>query len=285
MPDNDTVWLFEDGYVTDLPWDPGEWWWRKIGHLQEALFFAYTARRGYLQGIQQFRKRPTADSSLQSQGFQESERKQIFSFLRHRTRPKTLNTFLWLSLSKGLATGDWLDKTKIPGVETCQACSCGIQETPSHCFFDCSSTKKVCASFDFLCRIARIGTLIRDYPSLLVGKYRLYKQKERAGRFTYELQPWDLLRAFLLWFIWKDRCSNLFQGEEIPHARILNRAWLATIQVGMAIWKSIHVGRRTQYTSLIEDDFLRYWCAHNIFCWFEVDLHWHFTPHLYFCSD
>ena len=285
VPDTDTVWLYEDGYVTDLPWDPGEWHWRKIGHLQESPFYAYSARRGYVQGIQCLKKRTTADSSLQEQGFHEIERKQIFSFLWHKTRPKNLNTFLWLSMSKGLATGDWLEKTNMPGVENCQACSCDVQETPEHCFYDCNSARKVWASFDHLCRFAGLTILFKDYSSLLVGKFWLYNKSDRAGRFTYELQPWDILRAFLLWFIWKERCSNLFDGEVFSQARILNRAWMATIQVGMAIWKAIHAGSRTQTTSLIEDDFLGYWGSLNIFCWFDEGLKWRFTPHMFFSVD
>ena len=70
-----------------------------------------------------------------------------------------------------------------------------------------------------------------------------------------------------------------------PQARILNRAWMATIQVGMAIWKAIHAGSRTQTTSLIEDDFLGYWGSLNIFCWFDEGLKWRFTPHMFFSVD
>jgi len=41
-------WIFETGFIQDLPWDPGEWHWRTNPPLGDAPFFGYTAKRGYI---------------------------------------------------------------------------------------------------------------------------------------------------------------------------------------------------------------------------------------------
>jgi hypothetical protein len=40
-------WIFETGFIQDLPWDPGEWHWQTSLTLGDAPFFGYTAKRGY----------------------------------------------------------------------------------------------------------------------------------------------------------------------------------------------------------------------------------------------
>ncbi len=32
-------WIFETGFIQDLPWDPGEWHWKAIPHLGDAPLF------------------------------------------------------------------------------------------------------------------------------------------------------------------------------------------------------------------------------------------------------
>jgi len=41
-------WIFETGFIQDLPWDPGKWHWRSNLPLGDAPFFRYTAKRGYI---------------------------------------------------------------------------------------------------------------------------------------------------------------------------------------------------------------------------------------------
>ncbi len=40
-------WLFDTGFIQDLPWDPGEWQWQPNPPLGDAPFFGYSAKRGY----------------------------------------------------------------------------------------------------------------------------------------------------------------------------------------------------------------------------------------------
>jgi hypothetical protein len=50
-------WIFETGFIQDLPWEPGEWHWRANPPLGDAPFFDYTAKKGLY-------KRPKDDPPL-----------------------------------------------------------------------------------------------------------------------------------------------------------------------------------------------------------------------------
>jgi len=38
-------WIFESGFIQDLPWDLGDWHWQAPPPLGDAPFFGYTAKR------------------------------------------------------------------------------------------------------------------------------------------------------------------------------------------------------------------------------------------------
>jgi hypothetical protein len=40
-------WIFETGFIQELPWDPGEWHWQATPPLGDSPFFGYTTKRGY----------------------------------------------------------------------------------------------------------------------------------------------------------------------------------------------------------------------------------------------
>ncbi len=40
-------WIFEFGFISDLPWDPEDWHWQQMGNMGDAPFFGYSAKRGY----------------------------------------------------------------------------------------------------------------------------------------------------------------------------------------------------------------------------------------------
>jgi hypothetical protein len=42
VSDYDSLWAFGVGRVKDLGLDPKEWYWKKLGSLQEGNFFSYT---------------------------------------------------------------------------------------------------------------------------------------------------------------------------------------------------------------------------------------------------
>jgi hypothetical protein len=40
-------WIYDIGFIQNLPWDPGEWHWLSNPPLGDAPFFGYSAKRGY----------------------------------------------------------------------------------------------------------------------------------------------------------------------------------------------------------------------------------------------
>ncbi len=43
---NTTFWIFESGFIKNLPWDPREWHWKEIYPLGDVPFFGYTCQKG-----------------------------------------------------------------------------------------------------------------------------------------------------------------------------------------------------------------------------------------------
>jgi len=58
------------------------------------------------------------------------------------------------------------------------------------------------------------------------------------GGFSYRRQPLDILRSFLLYYLWSERCQRHFDGQ-YSLKRVLLQSWEATAEVGMATWKAI----------------------------------------------
>jgi hypothetical protein len=40
-------WIYDIGFIQNLPWDSGEWHWQPSPPLGDAPFFGYSAKRGY----------------------------------------------------------------------------------------------------------------------------------------------------------------------------------------------------------------------------------------------
>ncbi len=40
-------WIYDIGFIQNLPWDPGEWHWQPSPPLGDAPFFGYSAKKGY----------------------------------------------------------------------------------------------------------------------------------------------------------------------------------------------------------------------------------------------
>jgi hypothetical protein len=58
------------------------------------------------------------------------------------------------------------------------------------------------------------------------------------GGFSYRRQPLDILRSFLLFYLWSERCRTHFD-DQYSLKKVLLQAWEATAKVGMASWKVI----------------------------------------------
>jgi hypothetical protein len=91
-----------------------------------------------------------------------------------------------------------------------------------------------------------------NWPFVLLGEPVLEKKDDppghltyHAGSFTYPRQPLDILRSFILYHIWTERCKRHF-GDQHSVKSILTQAWVATVEVGMATWKAIKSHRDTK---------------------------------------
>jgi len=100
-------WVFETGFIRDLPWDLGEWHWRSNPPLGDAPFFGYTARRGYINT-----RPPTRPSNMvtfiQDLNLRNTSSAQLIARLWHNARPRKVGTLIWLTLNQGLPVGTWL---------------------------------------------------------------------------------------------------------------------------------------------------------------------------------
>ncbi len=100
-------WIFETGFIQDLPWDPGEWHWQSNPPLGDAPFFGFTAKRGYLNA-----RRSTHSSNmmtfLQSFNLRNTTIAQMIARIWDNARPRKVGTRIWLTLNQGLLVGTWL---------------------------------------------------------------------------------------------------------------------------------------------------------------------------------
>jgi len=105
------------------------------------------------------------------------------------------------------------------------------------------------------------------------------------GGFTYLRQPLDILRTFILYYLWSKRCCKHF--DDSYYLKVLQQAWVATIEVGMATWKAIRAPRPDKDLDIqdrIELAFKSEWLHLNIFGSDNTTIRWCFLPPLYFSN-
>jgi len=105
-----------------------------------------------------------------------------------------------------------------------------------------------------------------------------------TGGYSYIRQPLDILRSFLVYYLWSERCHRHFD-DHYSMKRVLLQAWEATIEVGMATWKAIRTSsqnRDQNIQSRIEKAFKGEWLHLHIFGKGETGILWHLLPPLYF---
>jgi len=106
-------WIFEVGFIQDLPWDPGEWHWKPTPPLGDAPFFGYTAKRGYKNALR-IGHTPSMLSFIQGLNLRNSTTTQVIARIWHNVRSRKVKTFTWLTLNQGLPVGMWLQCMGIP---------------------------------------------------------------------------------------------------------------------------------------------------------------------------
>jgi hypothetical protein len=133
-----TFWIFESGFIQDLPWDPGEWHWKTSPPLGDAPFYGYTAKRGYIN-VRNPMRIPHMISFIQGLGLRNTSTQQAIARIWHNSRPKKVGTLILLTLNQGLPVESLLQLMGIP--PHCKVCSSGAEETPQHYLLDCPTAQ------------------------------------------------------------------------------------------------------------------------------------------------
>jgi hypothetical protein len=63
-------------------------------------------------------------------------------------------------------------------------------------------------------------------------------QGYHVGGFTYIGQSLDILRSFIIYFLWSEKCRKHFNNQ-YSSRKILQQAWVATIEVGCSLERSL----------------------------------------------
>jgi hypothetical protein len=111
-------------------------------------------------------------------------------------------------------------------------------------------------------------------------------QHYHTDGFSYRHQPLDILRSFLLYYLWSERCHKHFDVQ-YSLKRVLLQSWEATAEVGMATGKAIKSSShdRSQDKQLdIEQAFRAEWLHGRIFEEGEAAISWRLLPPLYFIN-
>jgi hypothetical protein len=98
FPKSSLLWIFETGFIENLPWDPGEWHCQGSPPLGDAPFFGYSAKRGYRKA-KRATKVPIIHSFIQQLNLNNSTDSQVLARIWHSSRPYKVGTLIWLTLN------------------------------------------------------------------------------------------------------------------------------------------------------------------------------------------
>jgi hypothetical protein len=131
------------------------------------------------------------------------------------------------------------------------------------------------------------------WPFVLLGESVFEEEDDppnlhryHPGGFSYRRQSLDILKSFLFYYLWSERCRRHFDGQ-YSLKRVLLQSWEATTEVGMATWKAIRSSSqdRTQDNqNSIELAFRTKWLHGRIFGEGEAAISWRLLPPLYFLN-
>ncbi len=177
---------------------------------------------------------------------------------------------------------------------TCKVCDQGLQESAQHCLMDCIPAQQAWKAFRSVwIRWGAPDRLHTNWPFILLGEVVFEADNDppnlhsyHTGGFTYLRQPLDILRSFLLYYLWSERCRKHFDGLH-SLKRVLLQAWEAMTEVEMATWRAIRSSRSTRTQDRqdsIEQAFRAEWLHGHIFGEGEGAISWCLLPPLYFLN-
>jgi hypothetical protein len=284
-------WILGPRFIFDLQWDPGDWHWQQTHKLGDAPFFGYSSKRGY-QNARKSHHPPGIINFIQSLNLRNSTTAQVVARIWHNACPRKVGAIIWLTLNKGLPVGTWLQTMGLPA--TCKGCDQDLPEYAQHCLMECPLARKAWNTFrQVWTEWEAPNRLSITWRFVLLGEAvfeeeddPLDLQSYHTGGFSYRRQPLDILRSFLLYFLWSERCRKHFDGQ-YSLRKILLQSWEATVEVGMATWKAIKSSSqdRNQVKQLdIEQAFKAEWLHGHILREDKTTIAWRLLPPLYFLN-
>jgi len=192
-------WIFESGFVQDLPWDPGDWHWQAPSPLGDAPVFGYTAKRGY-KNARRSSHSPSLLTFIQGLNLRNSTVNQVIARIWHNARPKKVGTLIWLTLNQGLPVGTWLQLMGIDPI--CKVCDTNQVESPTHCLLECPKAQRAWDAFKEVWKERRLTSTslglscFSGKPSTNVRKIRRTSSPTTRGASLTSGSPLTSSRVF-----------------------------------------------------------------------------------------
>ena len=227
------------------------------------------------------------DAELEAAGFHSKARAKFFNRIWHPYLPRKVSALQWLILNEGLPVGAWREKLGFNS--DCQICFPHARETLRHAFVECT---EVAQAWDFFRRLRNKIGLPRAYHTWNEMSRGLMSEPEgpsvesdlqwdTASAFSINMEtPWDILRAQLLWSIWRQRVAHAFDDERFHLGLVLWHAWQNSIYSAIEAYKELHRHKRNEEKRQEQIAcFEEIWTTANIFARRQnTEIKWHLTP-------
>jgi hypothetical protein len=211
-------WILGSGFISDPQWDPGDWHWQQTSNMGDAPFFGYSSKRGY-QNARKPHRPPGIIDFIQRLSFRNSTTAQIVVKIWHNARPRKVGAFIWLTLNRRLPMGTWLQTMGLQA--TCKGCDQGLSESAQHCLMDCTLAQKAWNAFRRTWDEWKAPNCLSiTWPFILLREVVFEEeddppdlQRYHTSGFSYRRQSFDVLKSFLLYYLWSERCRKHFDGQ------------------------------------------------------------------------
>jgi hypothetical protein len=155
-----------------------------------------------------------------------------------------VGTLIWLILNKGLPVGTWLQTMGLPSL--CKVCDDNKEESPQHCFLECPMAQRAWEVYKCIWTEWQAPhNLVITWPFALLGEATIEQEDDpprllayHTDGFTYPRQPLDILRSFIVYCLWTERCRKHFDDKYSLKA-ILTQAWVATVEVAWLLGRPL----------------------------------------------
>jgi hypothetical protein len=185
--------------------------------LGDAPFFGYTAKRGYAN-IRKSNHKSSMKTFLDDLNLRNTSSAQMMARIWHNARPRKVGTLIWLILNKGLPVGSWLQQIGLPS--QCKVCDSNLKESTQQ-LLNCPMARSAWEAFK------RVWTewqapheLEITWPFALLGEVAMEQEDDppgtlayHSGGFTYPRQALDILRSFIVFCLWIERCRKHFDDK------------------------------------------------------------------------